>query len=106
MGSEVISDWRLPIADWRAMSTELIVSLRSPTVGCEELLLELEAKRFTPENQLFTQSEISNRKSAMFWWRRRELNSDPRVNAERLYMLSHFSFLADKQPEFRLVQSK
>ncbi len=26
------------------------------------------------------------------WWRRRELNSDPRANAERLYMLSRFSF--------------
>ena len=40
------------------------------------------------------------------WWRRRELNSDPRENAERLYMLSHFSFLADKRPDFRFAPSK
>ncbi len=30
------------------------------------------------------------------WWRRRELNSDPEVNAERLYMLSRFSFCLDE----------
>jgi hypothetical protein len=28
----------------------------------------------------------------VLWWRRRELNSDPKVNAEGLYMLSCFSF--------------
>ena len=33
-------------------------------------------------------SEIRNSKG---WWRRRELNSDPRANVERLYMLSRFS---------------
>src|SRR5262249_29793772 len=30
----------------------------------------------------------------LFWWRRRELNPDPKVNAEGLYMLSCFSFCA------------
>jgi len=28
------------------------------------------------------------------WWRRRELNSDPKTNAEGLYMLIRFSFLS------------
>ena len=40
------------------------------------------------------------------WWRRRELNSDPGEAAERLYMLSRFSFLADKRPDFRFTPSK
>src|SRR5436190_19958576 len=48
-------------------------------------------------------SEIRNSKD---WWRRRELNSDPREDAERLYMLSPFSFLTDKQPDFRFAPSK
>src|SRR5438270_11783234 len=30
--------------------------------------------------------------SLLFWWRRRELNPDPKANAEGLYMLSCFSF--------------
>src|ERR1043165_9603779 len=34
----------------------------------------------------------SGRASGDVWWRRRELNSDPKVNAEGLYMLSCFSF--------------
>ncbi len=29
----------------------------------------------------------------LIWWRRRELNPDPKANAEGLYMLSRFSFL-------------
>ena len=29
---------------------------------------------------------------SVFWWRRRELNPDPKVNVEGLYMLSCFSF--------------
>jgi len=29
---------------------------------------------------------------SVLWWRRRELNPDPKVNAEGLYMLSCFSF--------------
>jgi len=28
----------------------------------------------------------------MIWWRRRELNPDPKANAEGIYMLSRFSF--------------
>jgi len=37
------------------------------------------------------------------WWRRRELNSDPKANAEGLYMLSHFSFLPGKPSKILLV---
>jgi len=29
---------------------------------------------------------------SLFWWRRRELNPDPKANAEGIYMLSCFSF--------------
>jgi len=41
------------------------------------------------------------------WWRRRELNSDPRVNAEKLYMLSHFSSFPDfHRKKIRSTRSK
>ena len=33
--------------------------------------------------------------SERFWWRRRELNSDPKAVAGALYMLSRFSFRKD-----------
>src|SRR4029453_14206459 len=42
-----------------------------------------------------SQFEIRNPKFKG-WWRRRDLNSDPRSNVQELFMLSHFSFLPDK----------
>ena len=35
----------------------------------------------------------------VFWWRRRELNPDPKANAEGLYMLSCFSFRQTLRPD-------
>jgi hypothetical protein len=50
---------------------------------------------------------IGNRKSAMVWWRRRESNPDPKVNAEGLYMLSCFSFHPALRPDkFRPIPTK
>src|SRR5882724_7964321 len=94
IGREVISDCRLPIADCSVMSTELILNLRFPTAGLKNIdsSWKLNDSAGKPHT---AQSEIGNWKSAMVWWRRRELNSDPRVNAEKLYMLSPFSSLSE-----------
>jgi hypothetical protein len=41
------------------------------------------------------------------WWRRRELNPDPKANAEGLYMLIYFSFRPAFRPDkFRPTLSK
>ena len=43
----------------------------------------------------------------VLWWRRRELNPDPKANAEGLYMLSCFSFRQTFQPDkFRPIPTK
>src|SRR5262245_44622872 len=53
--------------------------------------------------------QIGNRQSKikMVWWRRRELNSDPKTNAEGIYMLSRFSCLSRRiETKIRSVPSQ